>query len=112
MLEKERGKLAVLGGMSIHLMIGSFYLWGTISTYVVAYFRQHDSPTFTIATANILFPVSSVMNCLFNNVGLFLSSKFGSRKATLICSLLNVMAVFLSSLTTNFWVFFGLYGIM
>ena len=40
MLEKERGVMAVMGGMAIHLMIGSFYLWGTISTYVVAYYRQ------------------------------------------------------------------------
>lgn len=111
MLESKRGMLAVAGGMSIHLMIGSFYLWGTISTYVVAYYRLHDSPTLTIATANILFPVSSVMNCLFNNLGLYLSSKFGSRKATFVCSVLNALVVFLSSFTKSFWGFFSLYGV-
>ena len=111
MKEKTRGQLAVMGGCCIHLMIGSFYLWGTISTFMVSYFRKEGNPDLTMAQANILFPVTSVMNCLFNNVGLWLSAKYGSRRATLICSLLNSLLVLVSSFCTNFWLFFFIYGV-
>jgi MFS family permease len=110
--ENHRGYLAVIGGMSIHLMIGSFYLWGSLSTYIVAYFRKLDNPNLTYDQAAILFPVSSCMNCIFNNIGLICSSKFGSRKATFVFSMLTVLSVYFSSLANNFWVFFIFYGVI
>lgn len=108
----RRGYLAVIGGMSVHLMIGAFYLWGSIGTYVVSYFRKRANPTLTYDEANLIFPVSTCMNCMFTSVGLYASSRFGSRKATLLFCTINILAVFLSSLVDNFWSFFMLYGVL
>jgi len=71
--EKTRGIIAVTGGCCIHLMLGSFYLWGAISTYVTSYFISLGSPDLTVSEANIIFPTSSVMSCLFLHIGLSLS---------------------------------------
>ena len=108
----RRGYQAVAGGMCIHLMIGAFYLWGSLGTYVVSYFRKRNNPDLTYDTANFIFPVSTCMNCLCNYAGLWASSRFGSRKATFFFSMLNILAVFLSSLVQDFWHFFFLYGVL
>jgi len=109
--EKTRGLLAVTGGCCIHLMLGSFYLWGVISTYVTSYFISKGNPDLTISDVNIIFPTSSVMSCLFLHIGLSITQKWGSRRSTFCLGLLNTLAVFLSSYATSFWEFYFLYGV-
>lgn len=38
--ENREGYLALLGGFLIHIMIGTFYLWGNINIYVTSYLRS------------------------------------------------------------------------
>lgn len=40
---KALGILACVGGLIIHLVIGSMHQWGIITIYVTSYFRMFDS---------------------------------------------------------------------
>jgi hypothetical protein len=39
---KALGILACIGGLIIHLVIGSMHQWGIITIYVTSYFRMFD----------------------------------------------------------------------
>jgi hypothetical protein len=41
------GLMACVGGLLIHLIVGSPYQWGNINVYITSYFRTTD-PTLTL----------------------------------------------------------------
>lgn len=56
---KRDGILVIVGGIMIHLVLGTFYLWGGISVYVASYMRLYD-PEFTITSVNFVFPTIGI----------------------------------------------------
>ena len=54
----------------IHLVLGTFYLWGGISVYVASHIRKFD-PNFTLSSADFVFPVIGCFQC----VGMIFSMK-------------------------------------
>ena len=60
MLEQYKGVMCVIGGMSIEIFTGSFFLWGNISLYVLSYYHEKNpsldtSFIFTVETILVLF---------------------------------------------------------
>jgi len=52
--------MCVIGGMSIEIFTGSFFLWGNISLYVLSYYHEKNpsldtSFIFTVETILVLF---------------------------------------------------------
>ena len=50
------GILNVIGGISIHLMLGTVYLWGNINIYITSYFRLNGNPDLSITSSKYIFP--------------------------------------------------------
>ena len=54
--QKYRGILCVIGGVLLHLTLGTIYLWGNINVYIISYYRLHYDDTLSITTSNFVFP--------------------------------------------------------
>jgi OFA family oxalate/formate antiporter-like MFS transporter len=72
--EHKRGYLSIIGGFLIHLMIGTFYLWGCINIYVTSHLRNNGSSV-TIDEMNSTFPFSALSMGLFTPIGKVLADK-------------------------------------
>ncbi|EGR28002.1 major facilitator superfamily protein, putative [Ichthyophthirius multifiliis] len=83
---KKAAYNSVFGGFLIHIMIGTFYLWGNINTYITSYLRQYN-PDLTIDTLNSNFPFMGLTLTIFTPFGLSISFKFGIKKTLWICSI-------------------------
>ena len=43
------GILCLIGGVLIHLSIGTIYLWGNINVYVTSYYRLSSDPNLSLS---------------------------------------------------------------
>ena len=59
-----RGVLTLIGGVSLMLYLGCFFLWGNISIYVLSYFHKYQPE----ASYDFIFLVDSIL-VLFNWIG-------------------------------------------
>ena len=105
-----KGISTVIGGVFIHNILGTFYLWGTLSTYTTYYFRMRENPDLTNASSNTVFVVTLFLIGLFMNPGLQLATKIGPRLTCFISGQLLSIGVYYSSLTNNFYSFLFFYG--
>ena len=109
--EKWKGVLILLGGCLVHLVLGSFYLWGNINVYVTSYYRLHSDGSLTITVSSALF----CLMLLGISIGFFftipLATKVGFRLAALIETFFIAVCVFVSSYMSNFWLFVLFFGI-
>ena len=60
-LHNFNGVLAVLGGVSIQIFVGSQYIWGNIKGYVTSYFKQYDD-SLTMSDAFVVLPCIVITN--------------------------------------------------
>jgi len=108
-LEKYAGPLTLLGGVCIHLVLGTFYLWGAIAIYVTSYLRDFDDSI----TISLLLSISP-LTVIGLNLGLFfgvpLSEKVGPRKVLAAGICLISLVVFLASFAKSFIMLAALYG--
>ena len=109
--EKWKGVLILVGGCLVHLVLGSFYLWGNINVYVTSYYRLHSDRNLTITVSSALF----CLMLLGISIGFFftlpLAKKLGFRLAAMGEALLIAVCVFVSSYMDNFWLFVMFFGI-
>lgn len=54
------GLAGCVGGMFIHLILGSIYQWGIINIYVASYYKKKD-PSVTLESNAMVFPI--IMFC-------------------------------------------------
>jgi len=109
--KKWKGVLTILGGCLVHLVLGSFYLWGNINIYVTSYYRIHSDSSLNMATSSALFCLMAFGISLAFFFGLSFSSKVGFRLSAMIETFLISMSIFVSSYMNNFWLFVLFYGI-
>ncbi len=53
----RRGIFTLIGGVSLQLFLGCFFLWGNISIYVLSYFHE-TSPN---SSYNFIFAVDTIL---------------------------------------------------
>ena len=109
---KSKGFLIILGGCLVHLVLGSFYLWGNINVYVTSYYRIYSDHSLTLTVSSALFCLMLLGISIGFFFGMSVSSKFGFRLSALIETLLIAVSIFVSSYMENFWLFVIFYGII
>ncbi len=53
---KTKGIMSLCGGFLIHLILGTFYLWGNVNVYVSSYLHYHGNPDLNNSSVNEVFP--------------------------------------------------------
>jgi len=51
-----KGYLSILGGILIHIVLGTVYLWGNIKIYITSYYRLGENPDLSISSTSFIFP--------------------------------------------------------
>jgi len=108
---KWEGWRVIIGGVLIHLILGTFYLWGSISVYIASYLRAHNEGV-TLNLVKLAFPL---MNLAINGTlsfGVKLANKIGHKTMMWGSIILMAGTVFIVSFIKNFWAFLLIYAIV
>ena len=106
----HKGYSSVLGAIIINLILGSFYLWGTLNLYVASYYHAIDS-SFTFEQSVIIFPILSFSFHVSAPISLKIADKIGFRPHLSLCVFLICFSLFFSLYFDTFWGFLIIYGI-
>lgn len=94
--------LVVIGGIMVHLTLGSIYTYGNIAPYFVSYLKARgSSPNLTYEKASWIFSSSAMLQGLFGFIGGMMEMKIGTRLTILIGCLLVSGGVALTYFTIN-----------
>ena len=100
---------SVICAMIVNLMIGSYYFFSNINTYVASYLRSFD-PTVTSKDTLLIMPIWIVMQSAGTIISISLTAKYGyvkiSNVSYSIFALANLIMVFVKS----YWGFVIIYG--
>ncbi|XP_072034077.1 apicoplast pyruvate carrier 1-like [Amphiura filiformis] len=97
-----RGWLAVLGGVLIHLTLGTIYTYGNMSPYIMSYVRTNtDSGDVRYQQSTLIFALTIFGQGLAMPFGGLLEKKLGPRLTTLLGSWLMSCGVMLSCLSVQ-----------
>ena len=108
----QKGYLVLIGGFLIHLVLGSFYLWGVINVYVTSYYRLHSDSSLELKITSALFCFMLLAISLTFFFSLSTIKRFHPRIVVTIEMILISVTVFVSSFMPNFWLFMIFYGII
>ncbi|XP_070557984.1 apicoplast pyruvate carrier 1-like isoform X2 [Ptychodera flava] len=104
--KKWRGMVAVVGGILIHLTLGTFYTFGNLSPYLTSYIRERSKPSdLTYEMATWIFASAGVMQGSFMYFGGLLDKKIGARLTVLIGSIIQ-------SIKHSFYLVIITYGVI
>ncbi|XP_070558337.1 apicoplast pyruvate carrier 1-like [Ptychodera flava] len=112
---KWRGMVAVVGGIFIHLTLGTMYTFGNLSPYLVSYIRERSKPSnLTYEMATWIFATVSIVHGSFMYFGGLLDKKLGARLTVLIGCIIQSAGVFLTyfSIKHSFYLVIITYGVM
>ena len=105
------GWRVIIGGVFIHLVLGTFYLWGSISVYIASYLRVHNSGV-TLSIVQMVFPLMNVAINATLSIGVKTAARIGHKLMVSIGIFLIAATVFVVSFITNFWAFLLIYAIV
>ena len=106
-----KGYCSVIGAMMINIVLGAFYLWGTLNLYIASYFKLLD-PTFTLERSLIIFPLMSIAFHSCAPFGMRLCEKIGFRFYMFICLLGFCCSYYFALSASTFWGFFFIFGVL
>lgn len=96
-----KGLLGCIGGLMIHLVIGSLYQWGTLSPYVTSYFKLHGHEGLTLRNMAVLFPIMMFCIGVTMKAGLDMGEKYGYHRVLIGNYFFCFIFVWCSSYLTN-----------
>ena len=106
---RTKGIWTLVGGIILHLCLGSIYIWGNISVYVTSYLRHYDD-SLTLEDTFIILPIILVMINIILYFGSYLTLRFSPKLTWILGMSLFVGGTFASSFTTDFPTFAMCYG--
>lgn len=107
-----KGILCIISGVLINLVLGSFYVWGSINLYVASYFKKNNlNPNLTPDVTNFCFPIMALAFNIAPSFGLKIKEKIGIKRHCWLFSCILCICVFMSSFSNSFWLFVLIYGI-
>lgn len=112
---KWRGYVTILGGIIVHLTLGTLYCYGNMAPYAASYIRKYSSPS-DIRYQEMTFILAAMAvgqgSCI--QVGGFLEKLIGVRLSTLLGGLLMCSGVALSAFTIklSFYWLLVTYGLL
>lgn len=96
-----KGVLSIIGGLSLHLMIGNFTLWANISGYVVAYFHNLGDENATVGNSLLVPSITTTVKNLIGPFGGYLFLRMNTRLLLIIASSICIGAVYSASLVES-----------
>ena len=109
--ENQKGIISIIAAFVINLVLGSFYLWGSINIYVASYYNKNYDPELQTDITSMCFPIMAVACNVVVPISLKLCEKLGLRLHCFIFTVVMSVCVFVSSYMTSFWYFVLLYGV-
>lgn len=107
---QQKGYLSVFGGILLNIVLGSFYLWGTLNIYVVSYFKLRDS-SFMLENTLFVFPIMSFSTHITAPFSVKVCEKVGFRVHLSLCLLFVCLSHFFAFSTESFTGFLLIYGV-
>eukprot|EP01015_Nassula_variabilis_P022184 TRINITY_DN403_c0_g1_i7.p1 TRINITY_DN403_c0_g1~~TRINITY_DN403_c0_g1_i7.p1 ORF type:complete len:499 (+),score=56.73 TRINITY_DN403_c0_g1_i7:70-1566(+) len=107
---RREGYRVIVGGICIHLILGTFYLWGGIVKYVASYLHSFDD---TVSAKEMLgvFPYMGLcINCT-TSIGVKVAQRIGHKLLVIIGICCISATVFICSFITNYTLFVLVYSI-
>ena len=108
-----KGIMTMVGGVTLELYLGTFFLWGNISNYVLSYFHELDpnsSYSFIFAVDVVL--VFAIWFGYQLGAFLFQTLRWNVKIVILLGASCALSGVYMSSYTTNLPAFLCFYCIM
>ncbi|KAL4509365.1 hypothetical protein ABPG72_018296 [Tetrahymena utriculariae] len=105
---QTRGWITLASGFALHFVLGTFYLWGSISTYTTSYLR-HDGQNYTKETVGAVFPFTFLALNIGTPFGVYLARKIGFNLQIFIGSVLIGLSTIISSFVLNIFPLFVLF---
>ena len=111
--DRRNGLLTVVGGISLMIYLGTFYLWGNIDIYVLSYFHEFN-PSLSVGFIFIVDTLLITASTIGYNVSTFLlNSKRVHPKLIVACAgTFALIGVFGSSFTEKLAPYLTLYTLM
>jgi MFS family permease len=113
---EARGWRIVIGGVILHLTLGTLYCFGNIQTYLVSYMRAHaaDSADLRKSDSTWIFTLATTGQAIAMFFGGRLEQKIGPRWTVLLGGWITSGAVALTALTCSVskWLVFLTYGLL
>jgi MFS family permease len=107
-----KGFLTIIGGILIHITLGTIYLWANINIYITSYFRLGNNPTLSVSSSSFIFPCWFVFQAFGMFYGVKVAKRIGFKVTALISMLGFASTIFLASFMKDFWIFMLIYGIL
>ena len=105
-----RGILCLVGGVSMNIFLGCFYLWGNIQVYVTSYLHKYDSSV-NLNDTVMIGPIMTACQAIASPIGPYLLQYTEPWVIILMGTGLALTGIVASTFTTNFTAFFFLYGV-
>ena len=102
--------LTLIGALCVHLGVGSQYAWGSISPYLVGYFRDMGKPA-NMSQFYIVLPLIVIISTFVFPLATFLFQYIGPKGIIGIGAIFTVVVTAFSTLATEVWLFFFLYSV-
>ena len=105
--------MAVVGGVLVQLFNGVYFLWASISNYVLSYMYIYDK---NVEIAAIFYVDLALLflHCMGYQIGTYLlnTRKWNPKLILTLGGFISLLGIFLSSFTTDLMTFILLYGIL
>ncbi|CAK69197.1 unnamed protein product (macronuclear) [Paramecium tetraurelia] len=108
---KIQGVICLIGGIALHFVLGTFYLWGGISPYVGAYMKDRD-PSVTQSTLQIIFPILGIGLFSVLSFGVKLAQRIGYKTMIGLGGSIISLAFLILSFINNIYAFIFIYCFM
>lgn len=108
---KREGLRVVFGGILIHFVLGTFYLWGGISVYVASYLRLYSDEV-DIDLVKMVFPLMFVAINSTMSLGVKTAAKIGHKLMCVLTIICVSAAPVIVSFVTNYVIFIIIYTVM
>ncbi|CAH1782091.1 unnamed protein product [Owenia fusiformis] len=110
-----RGWLAVIGGVLVHLTLGTLYTFGNMTPYITSYIRARSEPTGLRYSEGVwIFAISGGSQGAAMFLGGVFAKKIGPRLTTLLGAWIMSLGTLLTYFTikSSFYVLLLTYGVM
>ena len=102
---------AIICASICNFMIGAYYFFSNINSYVASYLRQYD-PSVSPKDTLLIMPVYIVMQSLGSILSIKLSSRYGYVMVSNVSYAVFALASLAMVFCTNYWMFVFLYGFL
>ncbi|CAD8151060.1 unnamed protein product [Paramecium octaurelia] len=107
----KQGIVSLVGGVLIHIELGTFYVWASISPYVAAWMRIKDT-TITHTSMSAVYPILGIITMSFLSFGIKIAERVGFKFIIGCGSFILALAFLIISFVQDIQVFIAIYCIM